>query len=84
MDSAIGAPPPEQMAALANKDSAFDKSSQIEKQNEETNENPSKSSLGFGLFDYTLNTLESIGKKTMEVMVVDEKPKRIIKTDKKD
>ena len=82
MDSAIGAPPPEQMAAIVNKDHRIEKTPENDKQNTGNDENQSKSSLGFGLFDYTLNTLESIGKKTMEV-IVDDKHKKD-KTDKKD
>ena len=72
MDSAIGAPPPEQMAALVNMDSKLDNSSEYNKDTK-TGENQSKSGFGFGLFDYTLNTLESIGKKTIEVIKVDER-----------
>ena len=82
MDSAIGAPPPEQMAALHNKQSKVEETLESDKQNTEKIENQNKSSLGFGLFDYTLNTLESIGKKTMEV-IVDDKQKSD-KTHKKD
>jgi hypothetical protein len=76
MDSAIGAPAPEEMAAFvkAEKVSNSDpkdesQSSSVDKQNNESVNNSSK--FNFGFVDYTLNTLELIGKKTMEVIVED-------------
>ncbi len=76
VDSAIGAPPPEDMAAFvkAEKVSNSDpkdesQSSSVHKQNNESVSNSSK--FNFGFVDYTLNTLELIGKKTMEVIVED-------------
>lgn len=93
VDSAIGAPPPEQMAALVNSEAHVsdldyqcdqrlnepqDKELPTQTENEHKREEPeqsnsSKGRFGFGLFDYTLNTLESIGKKTMEVIAEDNK-----------
>jgi hypothetical protein len=73
VDSAIGAPPPEDMAAfvktgkVSNSDES--QSSSVDKQNNESVNNSSK--FNFGFVDYTLNTLELIGKKTMEVIVED-------------
>lgn len=77
MDNAIGAPPPEQMAAMSAKDNSsrpLDSGNEPEvRRKSETGDKPSGSGFGFGLFDYTRNTLESIGKKNVEVLADNKK-----------
>lgn len=70
VDSAIGAPPPEQMAVFHKQ---YEDNQQIENKTESNDQqNIDKASnlsqFGLGFVDYTLNALELIGKKTIGVI----------------
>lgn len=71
VSSVIGAPSPEDLAASMHHETQTDSltENKEETKNPDTNRGtPNTQKSGFGLFDLTLDTLELIGKKTIEVI----------------